>query len=335
MTAPLTTDPAAAGTDPSSLSATDAAREIAKAAVASAAAAPPPPPAGDPAADDAAAVAAAAATDDGEGGAAVTAEEVVAAAEEAGVPFQDVLETLTQWGIAVTTDEIPADAYPVADKLLRSIRDGVNPLIHEVEQSRIAQDEVEQFKQRLAQNPQSVLLTLAVTKPEVFGEVREIVERMESAPEFKESVLMRLDVEAREAKLQSQERRSTQQQMETKGRQATALVTAAARRHGVAVEHAERYVSAMVQAQGPDKFDLTTIDSLVAELRPAAPVKKAPKAVTPAAAAAARSAPPPAGTQQPPAAPATPTSTPPNVGGDISKWVRDAGSRVRQAMRGG
>jgi hypothetical protein len=332
MSSPYRPEPTGgAGQDPNEVSAQEAARAIVRAAVTDGAAAPepvqPPMEAGGEAPGDV-----------GEQGV-VSEEQVQELAAQTGLPFADVVEALADYGIGLTTDDIPAEAYPVVDKLLRSIQQGVTPLVEESTTARREREEIARFKERLAQKPESILLTLAVAQPEKWQEVSTIVERMQGDDDFRNLVIRELEVEARESRLQAQTEQQTQSVLMSKARRAVALTRQAAARHGVDPQKAERYVASMVTAEGPEVFDLNAIEGLVAELRPSESAPRQPRVMTPEQAAAQRQAPaaPHAGKTAPPP-PTPPPAEQPSIkylGGQVRKLVRNAGERVNTAIRGG
>jgi hypothetical protein len=263
----------------------------------------------------------------------VTEEQVEELAEETGVPFADLVDELAGYGISVETEDIPKDLYDPFTSILTRTKAAVEPLMERTREADEAISRYNQLKERLAGKPESVLLTLWATKPEVFAKVAEMVERANSDEEYRATVLRELSLDAREAELVARESTTTQQSFAEKGRRAAALTEAAAARYGVKREQADKYVAAMISAVGPQEFKLTDIDGLVKDLAPAQPRPKPPKTVTPQQQQAVQHAPTPSQPAAPAAPPGSgaglsPETSQPGRGGFFRGLVRQAAQRV-------
>jgi hypothetical protein len=265
----------------------------------------------------------------------VTPEQVAEVVEETGVPYADVVDALAGYGIAVQADDVPVELQDRFGQLLSATRDAVLPVFEDREALNFEREEIRGFKQRLAEKPESILLSLAVAKPDVFQKVAELAVQMQADPDVKQRVLHELEVEAREARLNAREARMNAGQLEEKGRRATALTRAAAAKHGVPFEVADRYVAAHVQAEGPEAFDLTSIESLVKEFKPAMPKPQVPRMVTPVQAQKVQQTPPATAGGAPPVPGASsglnPDANQPGRGGFIRGLMKEAAARVRAA----
>jgi len=212
----------------------------------------------------------------------VSVEQVEAAAARAGVSFDEMTEALESYGIVVDTSDVPQELQEKYLKLLESTKAAIDPVFLQEESVRESIERVEEFKRRLEEKPDSILLGLWATNPDVFSKVAEIAERAKEDPEYKATVLKELEVEARESQVAAREQRFTQNQRAERGRRAAALTKSAAAKYGVDQSVAETVIASMVQAQGPDRFDLSTIDGTVSNLKPAAARPKPPPHVPPA-----------------------------------------------------
>ena len=127
--------------------------------------------------------------------------------------------------------------------------------------------QVNDFRERLEADPQKILLTMALNKPEQFNAAMQVFTRMQQEPEFKELVVKELQAEAK-FRAADQKEKSLGQQMRTiKGRQAAAITRQAARRYSVPVETAESVVAAHVKGGGGD-LELSAIEGIVKALAP-------------------------------------------------------------------
>jgi len=263
----------------------------------------------------------------------VTPTDAAAIAAETGVSFEEVVETLTGFGIAVETDGVPDDLRGPYGKLLEGVRSAVTPVFEQDELAKSQLQQIDAFKTRLDEKPESILLALMIDKPKAFKEVMEIAARAEEDEDYRKTVERGVELEAREAQVVAREIRHTQQQLEEKGRRAEVAVESAARRYGVDSAVADRMVAGMVEAQGAD-FKLSSIDGIVAQLKPRVAVPKPPPMVTPDAARAAASVPTePAVVDTPPAPPGTTSGLDseggqPHRGGFLRSLIKQAGARV-------
>ena len=263
----------------------------------------------------------------------VTPEDAAAVAAETGVSFEEVVDTLTGYGIAVETEDVPDDLRDRYGKLLEGVRGVLAPVFERDSRNKAQIQQNEAFRTRLDEKPDSILLSLMVHKPEAFDKAMEIAERAKSDEEYKVTIRREVELEARESHLTARETRFTEGELEEKGRRASVAVEKAARRHGIDVAVADRYIAGMVNAEGAD-FKLSDIDGYVSQLKPKTAVPRPPPMVTPAAAAAATATPTaPAAGETPPAPPGessglTNETNQPGRGGFLRGLIKDAGARV-------
>ena len=263
----------------------------------------------------------------------VTPEDAAAVAAETGASFEEVVDTLTGFGIAVETEGVPDDLRDRYGKLLEGVRSALTPVFERDSHNKAQIQQNEAFRTRLDEKPDSILLSLMVHKPEAFAKAMEIAERAGTDDEYKATIKREVELEARESHLTARETRFTEHELEEKGRRASVAVEVAARRHGIDIAVADRYIAGMVNAEGAD-FKLSDIDGYVSQLKPKATIPRPPPMVTPAAAAAAVTAPAaPAAGETPPAPPGTSSgltteTNQPGRGGFLRSLIKDAGARV-------
>ena len=265
----------------------------------------------------------------------VTPEVAAAVADEAGVPYTEAVQALAEMGIAVETEGIPTELHERFGEILQSVKAAVDPTLEVTDKQRAQLKRLHAFEQRLDQKPESVLLTLMIKKPEAFQRVMEVAERAKDDPDYRAQVVKEVELEARESHLNARESTQTEREIERQGRLAEAATNAAAKRHGVDPDVADRYIAGMIGASGRDAFDISGIDEYVKQLRPkAAPAPPTPRVMTPAAAAAVLETPTaPVGGDAPPAPPGTSSGlttevTQPQRGGTVRGLIRAAAQRV-------
>lgn len=274
----------------------------------------------------------------------VSQEGAAAIAVEAGVPYQDVVDQLQALGIGVEHEGIPEELHERYGALLKATAAAVQPVFEEQENAKRSLDSVENFKKRLAERPEATLLSLWKAAPEVFAKVADIAQQAKDDPEYKERVLREIEVAAREATVDARELQLSEQVLGEKGRRAAAITRETAQRLGVDPTVAEKYIIAAVSSIGGDEFDLTSIEGIVKDLRPAVPRTPVPKVITPTQVAATVDAPavPIASDSPPTPAPApvpgassglNPNPLQKGRGGKFAGLIRAAGLRV-DALRG-
>ena len=268
----------------------------------------------------------------------VTQEDAAAVAAESGVSYAEAVERLQSLGIGVEHEDVPTELQDRYGALLKSTVDAVQPIFDQQETARAEIESVANFKTRMAERPESMLLMLWRAHPEVFTKVAEIAQQASDDPEYKARVMREIEVEARENKVDARESRFVQQQMSEKGRRTEALTRSAAVRHGVSLDVADKYVAAAVATTGAEAFDVATVDSIVSQLRPTTPAPVVPSVVTPVQAAAIQDAPTAPVSSDSPPAPGVSSGLDATTkrfgrGGVFGNLVRAAGARV-DALKG-
>ena len=205
--------------------------------------------------------------------AAAAVEEAPAGAEEPASPTDEELaateSALLEIGVdlGLTHVDVPAELRPAYDRIVGSVVEVVQSSLQREVEANDAIRQVNDFRERLEADPQKILLTMALNKPEQFNAAMQVFTRMQQEPEFKELVVKELQAEAK-FRAADQKEKSLGQQMRTiKGRQAAAITRQAARRYSVPVETAESVVAAHVKGGGGD-LELSAIEGIVKALAP-------------------------------------------------------------------
>lgn len=212
--------------------------------------------------------------------------------------------------IGVAAADLPAELRPAYAKIVQSVADLAERAMSQQLEASAQISAVNEFKTRLEQSPDRLLLSLAVTKPDAFKKAVEMFSTMEQDPRVKELVLRELEVEARQQETERRERGFTERERRTKANQVIGETRRAARIHGVDYALAEKVVALAVQANGGD-LDVADVSDLVKDLRPATAQTK--RIVTPTKAAAVK------------AAPTQSVDTGKGAGADLSPGLKEGG----------
>jgi hypothetical protein len=130
-----------------------------------------------------------------------------------------------------------------------------------------AQAEIQQFAQKLQDDPQKVLLTMAVTNPEAFNEAIESYNRMSEDEFYRNTVIKDLQAEAKTAAVERQQRIFQQQMMQQRVAQVTKATHIAADTYGVDHGLAEELVAAAITRSGGD-IDISQISGVISRWAP-------------------------------------------------------------------
>ncbi len=214
------------------------------------------------------------------------------ATEEVPVEMDETWFALQEIGIdlGVKRTDLPAEVQPAYDKLAQAALVAAESYSGKMNELTAAQLQVQQFAEKLSEDPAKVLLTLAVTSPDAFRSAVETFEEMETDPKTKDLVLRELQAEAKLAAAQRSEDMYRNAHIQTQVKQITNATRVAAERHNVDAGLAERMVALQIQAN-KGAIEISTVDNIVAQLKPrnAAP---ATVVATPAKVAAVAAAPP-------------------------------------------
>lgn len=255
--------------------------------------------------------------------------------------LDDISASLAQAGIdlGVSRADLPAELHEAYDNLTNTAlmaADAYQQSMMNLENDRL---EMKQFATAIEGDPQTVLLTMAVTNPDAFKTAVEQFQEMQDDPRVKDMVLRELKADATlKAANRAQEVFQNAHRTNKTAMVVNAVKTSATR-HGVDPIQAEEMVALSIRANGGD-IDVRSIEGIVSRLRPVVAAPVAPPVATPAKVAAVADA---------PTAPVQGTGTPATIiepEGEISpglthanrnpmiELVKSASRRATQAMRG-
>jgi len=207
-------------------------------------------------------------------------EEVIEPEPVEPTSMDETFLRLAEVGIdfGIRKGDLPEELHGAYDRLADEAMIAVNVYQNKMNQMQMAQAEMQQFAQRLEQDPQKVLLTMAITKPEAFQEAMTAYEEMQQDDRYKNMVIRELQAEAKLSSAERQQQVWQQRQMSNKIQVVTNATHVAADKHGVDREVAERYVAMQIQANNGD-IDPRQVDMVVASLRQKTAVAAAPAKV--------------------------------------------------------
>jgi len=267
-----------------------------------------------------------------------------ATGEDEGIAVAPDVEELTRiveeaaLDLGVAPNDIPAELLPVFEKVVQaSIQVKQQAAARESEAAE-AVGQVQEFARQLKEQPDRLLLSMALTQPEVFAKVVETFTEMQNDPRIKDLVSRELAAEARLREAERRERLMGQESVRTRTEKVVNATQIASRKLGVPYELAEQFVAAAItNAQG--EFGPADVDGVVAKLakqiQAKATVRKgAPRVATPAKVAATAAA--PTATNEGAGAPPASSENRASAGlkeasphGRLMDIVRSAGKRLR------
>ena len=245
-----------------------------------------PPQEADIGAIDEEALAAAAAEQAGE----AAAVPVIPAAEVTPEPEIDqVFVQLQELGIdlGLTRADLPEELHPSYELLATQAVQAAQVVAERLQQLEVSQMEMKQFAQKMQEDPQKVLLTMAVTNPEAFQEAITTFEEMQTDERTKDLVVRELQAEARLAAADRQAQMYQSRALNSRVAEVETATKNAAARYNVDLTLAQKFVAMRISAGGTGDIDISAVDGVVAQLKPA---MRTPVA-TPAKQAAAAQAP--------------------------------------------
>lgn len=184
------------------------------------------------------------------------------------------MEELEAAGITlpVTPDEVPEEFRQAYDQIAHAVLDSASKADEIVGQAREALAQVQDFSERIntPEGQKRMLLTMAMSDADVFGEVMNQVQRMQDDPEYAESVRRQLEAEARYEAAVRKERVMNQQQLARKAQQIEGRTVRLANQMGVDPEWAKQEVANQIlrnEAQtGKRDITLDQVDQVVNQL---------------------------------------------------------------------
>lgn len=146
-----------------------------------------------------------------------------------------------------------------------------------------------QFKESVEKSPDRLLLSLAMSHPQLVSQTAELVNQMTTNPEVKAAVLRELEVELKFQEANRKEILLNEREKRMKAQQVISATRRAAREHGVDYDMAEKFVAMTVQANGGD-LNPNEVSEIVQGLKPKT-VSARPKVISPAQVTAIKTAP--------------------------------------------
>lgn len=276
---------------------------------------------------------------------AVGTETAVEGEDDSAVAVAPDIEELTRLieeaalDLGVSPSDIPTDLLPIFERVVQgSVTVKQQAVAREAEANEQIQ-QVQEFARQLKEQPDRLLLSMALTQPDVFAKVVETFQEMQNDPRIKDLVGRELAAEARLREAERKERMIGQESVRTRTERVISAVNVASRRHGVPYELAEQFVAAAItNAQG--EFGPADVESVITKLatqikakatlrkiapRVATPAKIAATATAPTSSAAGAAAPPPASSER--TASAGLTEATPH--GRLMGLIKSAGKRLR------
>jgi len=204
--------------------------------------------------------------------AAVVPEVPVTPEPEVAPPTLDELTLeLARVGLdlGINRAELAPELQPAYDRLAQQAL--LSAQQSQDEQARLAdaQAEIQQFAQKLQDDPEKVLLTMAITNPEAFQASVQAYEKMAEDDFYRDTVIKDLKAEAKLAATERKSHLLDQRTRQAKIAQVTRATRLAADQYSVDHGMAEELVAAAITRGGGD-IELNQIAGVVARLAPAA-----------------------------------------------------------------
>lgn len=240
--------------------------------------------------------------------------------------------------LGVHPRDVPVELLPAFEKMVQSTLEIRAAAQAERMEAADQVEQVQEFARQLKESPDRLLLTLAVSNPEIFSAAIETFNEMQNNPKYKDMVVRELQSEARLREAERRERVFTDSAQRERANKVIHATKVASRKHGVPYEVAEQIVASTITAnQG--RFEPAQVEGVVSKL--AADLKAkgfarsvTPRVATPAKVAAQSTAPNSevGGAAAPPAAQSTTASaglTETTPHGRLRSIIRGVTSRMR------
>lgn len=205
-------------------------------------------------------------------------EEPVAPVEPvAPLEPDETFVQLHEMGIdfGVQKGDLPPELHEAYDRLASQTITAVNAYQVKMNQMQVTQAEMKQFAERLQNDPQKVLMTLAVTKPEAFQEAITSYQEMQEDERYKSMVIRELQAEAKLSAAERQQHVFQQREVQERVKIVTEVTNRVADKLGVDRGLAEKMVAMQITANGGD-IDPGHIEGIISSLRPRVPTVAAP-----------------------------------------------------------
>lgn len=217
------------------------------------------------------------------------AKEMTEGVVEEVVPPPDISEIdkmLQDAGIdlGMGAGEVPAELLPVYEKLVQSAVDIAQSAVQERIEAAGVIKQVEEFRTRLKEKPEHLLLSMAVNNPEAFTKAMEVFNEMQQDARVKELVVKELESEARLREAERKEALFTEYDQRMKAQRVITATKIATRKYGIPYGLAEKVVASIVVGNGGN-LDPREVDGIVSELasdlKGKIPAKKPLRVATP------------------------------------------------------
>lgn len=250
------------------------------------------------------------------------------------------IATLTEMGLDIPS--LPADAtlemQDMYNSLVQNVIDTQYTTQRHVLDAQEAILQMQDLKNMLSteDGQQKMLLSMAMSNPELFGRASEIVERMSSDSDYAESVKRQMEADMRMQALERKEQAFAQTQIERRAKQVENHVVRQARRYGIDESMAKELVVSRIfrneSERGQRDITFEEIDQIVggiAKRYGSRPVKR-PMQQTKEAQAPQRPAGPTNRNRQPgPEESSAPMRTGSDVMDNLRNAVRESGRRMK------
>lgn len=169
-------------------------------------------------------------------------EQIEEAAPEEGQRLSDEDFTeLQELGVdlPMKPSEVPADMQDAYAELVQEVIDSETRAAEIQTEATEQMMRVRDFAQRIQENPEQVLLSMAIEDPENFDQVSEKFERMQKDPDYADQVRRELAAEQKMREAERKEQALTQRERQRKARRMRSSVRRKAKQLGVDPDRAE------------------------------------------------------------------------------------------------
>jgi hypothetical protein len=190
-------------------------------------------------------------------------------------PFaSDAYAQLKQIGIdlPVSPEAIAPEFADAYNLLAQKVLDTHQVATQNMTQAQVAQDQINTLQQSLStpEGQERLILSLALSNPDNFTQTMDIVQRMQTEPEYAEAQRMRLESLARVEQAQRMERALNSTQAQTKGQQVEQRVERIAAQKGLDMNIAKQMIANKIlqnEAQmGARDISFAEVDDIMQQL---------------------------------------------------------------------
>jgi len=197
----------------------------------------------------------------------------------------DIQDSLLAQGvdIGVRIEDLAPELYEPTLKLLDASHSAMRSYREQASQAEEMKAGYEGLMQRLDQQPEQILLAIALDKPSVMEKVVQIFRNMQEDPEIKERVVREVETAARMAQVDRREAAYRAEQIRDLGIRIESEMSRQCRLKGVDSKVAEEFIAKEIRLAHAENrmFKVEEVASVVDRLRPFAPARKTPLHVNP------------------------------------------------------